>query len=385
MANRTFRSGTQTAQAQVDTLTLGGTWENNDELLITLTGEDGATETLTVVSGSTVIATIISTVVAAFNAKDHGYFNNITAAAASGTTITLTADTAGVPFYCSVTTTETGGGGADAQTFTRANTTPNRSTADWNDTNNWEEGEIPVATNDVFIKSGNITYGLRQGSVAIGNYTVLPGHSGTIGAAGKRLTIDPDGFTHHGTGQSWYDIGSANIAARITRTATVANGQFGVNIIGSNMTTLRAESGSVGVATSAGDTATVATVQNAGATVGLGSGCTLTTVNHASGTTEVGAAATTITAQSGTVSTIGSGAVTTLNNNGATVYSNSTGTITTLNQNAGTADFSQNRTARTVTSINFVSGTLVLHSGLTLTNKVTPSNDAKLTATQFST
>jgi hypothetical protein len=107
-----------TPTAQVDTLTVGGTWEVDDIAIITLTAPDGTQQSLSVTSGSTNTTTIASTIATAFNAstqdalfEDHG--------PASTNTITLTADNAGVPFICTVSTTEAGGGGADADVYPR--------------------------------------------------------------------------------------------------------------------------------------------------------------------------------------------------------------------------------------------------------------------------
>jgi len=155
--------GGATATAQVDALTVGGTIETDDIFKITLTGENGDTHTLSVTAGSTNADTVASNIAAAFNAETHYLFTGITAAAVgSGGQLTLTADTAGVPFYCTVETTEAGGGAADAQTFTRSATTVNSGPYDWNTAENWDTGSIPADADTVYVEGATILYGLDQ-------------------------------------------------------------------------------------------------------------------------------------------------------------------------------------------------------------------------------
>jgi hypothetical protein len=375
MSKRTYKSGSQTAVAQVWKGTITTT-TNGHTYIVTLTDESGGTVAITYVVANppdTTVTLVATGFITAWNASTDPRVAAITATQNAGQVI-LTADTAGVPFYAAQSGTGTWSGAANTQN--------NVSSIDFNDPLNIVEGVAVAAGDDVFIASGNITYGLRQTANVTANWTVLPGHSGTIGGDGRRFTMAPTSLTHEGTGQTWYDIGSANISPRFVRTASASSGQFGVNIIGSNIATLRGESGSIGVAPAAGETATVATVVNAGATIVLGTGVTLTTYSHSLGTSEVRCAATTISADSGNLVTVGSGAVTTFNNNGASVVSNSSGTITTFNQVAGTLDTLQSRVARTITSLAWTGGTIKIDTAVvTLTNKVIASGHLSLSAT----
>ena len=177
MANNYFWRGSAAAVAQVDTLTVGGTVEADDIFIITMTDEKGETEVLSVVAGSTTKTAVATTIAAAFNASTHYMFTPITALAV-GETVTLTADTAGVPFYAAATTTETGGGGADDQTFIRAATTANSGPYDWNTQANWfdDEGDNDLpgseAADTVYVEgdsAGNATikYGLDQDAITV--------------------------------------------------------------------------------------------------------------------------------------------------------------------------------------------------------------------------
>jgi hypothetical protein len=325
MAKRTWVGGT-TAVAQVDIITAGATWETNDVATITLTGEDGTTSSLDTVSGSATISTIMTTVTAAFNASVHPFFTPITASAGA-TTVTLTADTAGIPFYATATTTENGGGGSDSQTFVRAASVTNKGPNDWNTPGNWVEGSVPVALDDVTITGSNaIKYGLVQTAVVTGGFLVSPGCSAAIGLPGKKLKMAPSSFEHHGTGQAYYDISAAAISPRFVNTASSGTGQYGAHIIGSAMTIVRVEGGGVAVALYPGETATATTIQTSGnGRAAAGSGTTLTNFKMDGGTGLALCAGTTATINSGAFTTGGTGAWTTLTaaGAGASIVSNS--------------------------------------------------------------
>jgi hypothetical protein len=359
MANRTWIGGA-TAVAQVDTITVGGTVEADDVFTLTVTAEDGSTYALDVVAGSTTPATVATTIATAWNASTNPKLTPITASTNSAAVI-LTADTSGVPFSVAATTTENGGGAADAQTFTRVATTANAGPNDWNTAANWREGSVPVAGDDVTIEGSNaITYGLRQSGVALGDFVVSPTYSGTIGSLGKPLDIDPDLFEFAGTGKAYIDLNAANISPRVTATASASTGA-GLYLTGTNLATLRVEGGVVGVAVNAGETSTLATGQVSGSgKLTIGSGVTLTSFLQVAGTGVVECAATTVTADSGTLTTSGAGAITTLTNNGATVYASSSGTITDLHGKGGTTDLTKSKTPRTVSELHLYDGGKVL-------------------------
>ncbi len=161
--------GGATAVAQVDTLTVGGTIEADDVFTITVTGENGDTHEVEVTAGSTDADTVATTIAAAWNADTHYLCTPVTAAAVGGGSgeLTLTADTAGMPFYVSVATTEAGGGAADDQTFeiTSPQTTANAGPYDWNTAANWDTGTVPVGGDTVYVEGATILYGLDQSSL----------------------------------------------------------------------------------------------------------------------------------------------------------------------------------------------------------------------------
>lgn len=170
--------------AQVSTITFGGTWEADDNVIVNLTAEDGtSTSVLTTVSGSTVIQTIINTVITAANnaaTPTHstflGLFENLVFATPTSTTLSVTASEAGVPFSISVSSTETGGGAADAQTISVATTTTVRGPEDWANTRNWSDEIVPVNSDTVWMDGAavnGILYGLNQSAVTVTNLTIF--------------------------------------------------------------------------------------------------------------------------------------------------------------------------------------------------------------------
>lgn len=160
--------GGATAVAQVDTFTVGGTLESTDEYTITLTAEDGsATQSVTVVGGSTDTTTVAETIHAAVAASTQSLFAAITWTQ-NAAVVTGTAQSAGVPFYAAATTTETGGGAADDQTFVRASSTANAGPNDLNTATNYKDNTLPTGGDTLSIGpdangvSWAILYGLSQ-------------------------------------------------------------------------------------------------------------------------------------------------------------------------------------------------------------------------------
>lgn len=387
MANNSFRHPTNTAVAQVKTITITADSTSNTAVwTATLTNDDGTTETVTYTEDGSPTTTEIATgLYNAWNASLKPHVAQITAANPSAGVVTLTADTAGVPFSVALADSDDG-------THTETATTANVGNNDYNTTANWTLDAVPASTNDVLFIPGsvNVKYGLDQSGVAIADFRVFKGCSSQFGrfdnGVGMYLKIDPDLFRYEGSGSpALFDIGSANIAAYIAAYGTpTATGYHTVYFKGSNVTTLTIDKGNVGVAALDADTATVATInigyvttQASDAAVTVGSGVTLTTLNQGGGTCELKCAATTVNVASGSTSltTTGSGAITTVNVYGGSIYLNSTGTITTLNIYGGTVYLNQNRASRTITTTNFYgAGTLYTGSWITHTNKPWFSN-----------
>lgn len=363
--------------AQVDTQTYGGTWEATDVINYTINGK-----TVSVVAGSTTIATIIATVVTALNDSEIPEFAEITWAAASSTTLTGTADTAGKPFTLTVATTETGGGAADAQTLSNSTTTTSAGRNDVSAATNWSLAAVPAGTNDVSADNIDVDllYGLDQSGVGTMATLRLPmSFTGKVGlpinntdaGSGENqyaeyrarfwalaATLEYIGQgTGSGSSRIMRDGGSVQQTIEVYNTGSPEGSSLGAFIWkGTNASnTMRVWQGSVSVAPFPGEVATLATLRNIEGTVDLSPSVTLTTVEQiAGGQITARSAMTTLTIRGGTVIVEGSGAITTVTfaGPGTLIYKGS-GTIGTVNGNGGgVLDASQNEVGFTVTTMN---------------------------------
>lgn len=403
MASKFWKSGA-TAVQQVDRLTLGGTWEANDVLTITLKSADEVgSQTLTVVAGSTVIATIVATVRAAFNVAATGgdpaysYFAGITASDGSSW-VTLTADTAGVPFYCTVTTTENGGGGADSQTFVRSSITPNSGPYDLNCVANLSDG-VALANGDTLYVdarggSNSILYGLNQSAVTLAVLDVNLGFTGNAGSLDTTLRISAslfrygakpsDGSSPSGSQLFRIDLGTNAAVVLVDGTRnTGTSGQPALMIKGTHASnTLTVQGNSfvgVGVAVP-GESTTLAALSCKGSgQVTCGTGVTLTNVtNTGAGKIVTNSAISgTLKNTAGTVITYGNVLIATIDAQGGSLFLNhrksSGDSITTLQMNGGTVDFQQDDRTLTVNALSWAGGKIlqsasnqVTYTGITL-------------------
>lgn len=378
MATKRWLSGA-TAVAQVDTITVGGTVEADDRFILTLTGEDGSTETLNVAAGSTTPGTVATTIKNAAAALTTPLFAAITWTVNSADVI-ATAKTAGVPFYLAASTTEAGGGGADDQTFTRAATTANAGPYDWNTALNWSTGAVPVDTDDVYIDEGSadILYGLNQSSIDLASLHVSQLYTGLIGGEdaaaylrfGTITALSIGEYAGTGTPQGSrrikIDAGSNACACTVFNSSSAseeANQQpvrLKLNHASATLTVLK---GKVSLCTGTGETGEIATltvgfVDNVeqDADVIVGAGVTVATITKYGGELLTLAGATTLTQNGGSLQTEGTGAFTTLAVNAGTAVLNSAGTIANLDSNAGFTDLSRSPVARTVTDWDVAAG-----------------------------
>lgn len=369
--------------AQVTAWLFGGTWETTDVINCVI-----GNKTVSVVAGSTTISTIVDTIVTALNASTINEFEEITWSRSSNSLVG-TADTAGLPFTCTLTTTETGGGAADAQTIDGAASSAGvDSTACsgpnfWSLATNWDTGAVPVNSDDVYIEgTSDILYGLAQTAVTLTSLNILSTFTGKIGSplineaggyyeyratylAIKATSFQMPAGSGAGSGRLKIDFSSAQMTGAVNQTGTpLESGLESLLIKGTHASNaLEVNKGSVGIAVFPGETAVIATLRQgytsniAGDTqVRCGSGVTLTTINQSGGTLETNSNITTVNKTGGTM-TIVSGTVTTLNNYSGTVYYISTGTCTTaVIGGEGTLDFSRDMSDRTFTTTTIIAG-----------------------------
>lgn len=285
---------------------------------------------------------IAAALVAAWNASTEPEFEEITASQLTDTVI-LTCDTPGVPFV--VSRSVSGGTGTMGSiTTVTACTGPNF----WDNAENWA-GNVPTSADTPVIDGGaSILYNIDP-SIDLAGLTIGPNFPETseiglpdlnpAGYAEYRTTrLQLDGATNT-TIQSRsrrirLDFGGTASTINVFSTGTAQNdGEAPLDIIaGHASTVIRVNEGTVWVAGTVGDTATVGEIEVAGGTVRIGSGTTLTTLKQSGGTVDLQCAVTTVTKTDGELVRRGAGAITTLRNRGGTVQDYGTGTITTLHQ-----------------------------------------------------
>lgn len=373
--------------AQVDTLTVGGTVEAGDLFLMTINGK-----ILSVAATTTVLATTAADIVTAWNACTYPEFAEITAAATSGGALTLTADTAGVPFTCTVSTTESNGGAADAQTFGTSATTAATGKNFWSNAKNWSTATVPVNSDAVYIENSAvpILYGFAQSAVTLASLNIAQTFTGTIGlpvtnsngypeyrtqalAISATLLSIGKGDNGAGSGRINLVLGSNVSTMTIFNTGTPAEtNRKAVNITGthaSNVATIM--KGSVAFASAAGETATLLTL-NVGAVksgtldVLLGSGVTITTLNMDGGNVVVDCNCANVNQDGGTLTKLSGTIATAASITGGLAYFRGSGTIAQLDVYNATVDFSQDPTARTVTLLNIYQGATIKDPSKTL-------------------
>lgn len=187
MANNNYTGGTA-VQTQIDTLTPGGTIEVGDEFTVILTGEDGSVNSKLVVATGTSVAQVCDDIIAdiaGLSEATYPLFHEITWSDET-THVQAVAKTEGKPFYLTETTTESGGGAADAQTFVQATTTANKGPQDVGTAENWSQGSKAAAGDIVRVmrnangKSYDMRYGLNQG-ISIKGFKKSGTYRGTVG------------------------------------------------------------------------------------------------------------------------------------------------------------------------------------------------------------
>lgn len=385
---RHLTSSSLTQVAQVNTHTITGTGGGTAVWTFTLTDDAGTTHTVSYTEDGSPTTTEVATgLYDAWEASNNPFISRITAANPSAGVVTLTADTAGIPF--SVALTDNGSG-----TDTSSTSTSNVSYNDFQGAQNWSGNAIPDQYDDVVFEEGsaNVLYNLDYSATDIGAFLVEKGCASKFGRQefGEYyyLKVKPTSFEYRGKGQlALFDLGAENITPLIDAEGTpTTQGNPVVYLKGSNLAGLEIIKGAVGVAWLPGDTATIPTITissesqqtgfSTGTEVYLGSGLTLTTLVQSTGRCTMECAATTATCSAAAqLITQGSGAITTLNAYG-TVYPNSTGTITTLNVH-GICDLTRDRTARTITNCNVYPGAqLIYPPQITFTNNIVPVTPA---------
>jgi hypothetical protein len=374
MADLYFKGGASTT-AQEDRFTPAGTIEVGDIFNIVLSGEDGSTATISAVATGTTVAQVCADLLTAWTASTSTLKTGITAS--NQTTYFKLLGTAGTPFHAVATTTETGGGAADAQTFSRTATTANSGPKDWATAANWSTGSIPATGDDVTIDgraANSIIYSLDQNAVVLASLLIAAAMIYDVGTTAGALKIGAtlqehgrlpdDGSTPGGSGLVNIDCGSNGFTAEVFSTKNIGtSGLAPLMLVGSGTNNLYISGGTVGFATAKpGQTGTLTLgVVGPAGKLTTGSGATVTTATNNGGRLYVNGAVTTLNHNSGKTYTDGTGAITTLNQTLGTVYLNnraSGDSIVTLNLDGGTLDASGDPQDVSLTTTNWNGGTI---------------------------
>ena len=379
--------------AQVTQWLFGATWEADDIVNITI-----GSKAVSVTTGSATITTLLDTIVSALNAADDGEFAEITWSR-SGNYLVGTADEAGVPFTCTVSSTEAGGGAADAQridgttsssgTATTACTGPNFA----NVAGNWSGATLPVDTDTVIFADSSVDclYGLDNNGVTPAEVIFDSSFTGNVGlpvynengyyeyrdrflkycnsgdAATTLVTVGQGSSA--GSGRIKLNAGTGRCTVTVLKTSSPQeDGEMAFEFLGTHASNeVNVSRGSVGLANSAGSAATISTLRigyidsvDSDSDVLCGTGATLTTVTQTGGEAETRSNITTLTLNGGT-HIRNAGTTTTATVNGGELIYNTTGTLSTLVvANGGKANFSGDLRPKTVSSLTVNSGAALL-------------------------
>lgn len=307
--------GDAPAVAQVDLITLvaNAALETTDNLIGTVNGKN-----MSVAAGSTDVDTAVDTFNAAWEASTIPEHEEI-AATDGGTGIAaMTAVTPGRSFTLTASTTETGGGASDGQTFTRsasvANDGPNVwSASNFKDVSTGARGVLPGGSaGDVVTlqeKSVSIEDNLDQSGIA--NAVVYQQFKSFRGRVGRRRTntyntlkpydeyrekylklkcsharIGEGGGT--GSPHTWIDFGSTACKCKVFGSPAATNGEPPIRLLGTAAANeLEITGGSVGIALDSGEVSTFDEIFVSGSgELRIGAGVTMGRIN-ASGNARV--------------------------------------------------------------------------------------------------
>ena len=346
-----YWQGDASAAAQVDSMTPADV-ESTDVFTATLMDERGNTQSVAFTATAATVANVTAGLSDAMNASVLSLFTRVTAADDT-THITVTADTAGVPFYLTSTTTD--GGGTDDQALVRAAVTASSGPNDWNVAENWyspgNADSVPLISDDVVLDPRYgvvpILYGLdqsagtgglvRTGGVEHDSFRVLAGFTAAIGGTdGAYLQFDmgsSEVFEFAGTGTAYIDIADADVDPIIRNTASATTGNHGLYLKGTAVSDLTLLKGNIGYGVEAGDITSQVDNIVVGQVGSQASDVALTIGTGVTGT--AGAVLTLITQNGGTV--VNRAATTTLVTKHAGTYTQEDGLWTTLTQYGGIA------------------------------------------------
>src|SRR3990172_1144121 len=409
MANKRWL-GRAGAVAEVNTITIALTWAAGDTITVTINAKDLLVTIGTLVTTAQVATTLkqawegetftdtTATVRPSGGGPDFTEYSEITATV-SGSVVTLTGDTAGVPWNVNsgmAVTEVTAGTGTATLANATAATGPNFAS----DADNWSPTGVPGAADDLWFDNSDVSvlYGLDGISGTLTSCNVARSYIGTIGlpatnASGYpeyRLTyfdIDCSAITigyGEGSGSGRIKINSGSVQTALLIESTGSPAEVGIGAVVWNGThasnTLRLQDGSVSISAFNGEPAALLTAEVTNGTLENGAGFTapLGTLTIQAGNVTMRDNVTTVTIADGTLTLLGTATVTTLNLDGGTFIHKSSGAITTA-QVTGLLDASQDNSSRTITTCNLKRGGSILDPLRTITfsNGIARASDVR--------
>ena len=225
---------------------------------------------------------------------------------------------------------------------------------------NWSTSSVPTTGDHVRLVAGytgSISESLSSlASVALGDFVVEHGFTGSIGKLGTPLDIQASRFEFHGGGTSYINLQSSSIDAIVHGTnQNAAIGRRGLYLTGTTLQTVSVTGGDVGIASQHGDTSSVSTLRVHSGLVYVGNGCTLTTVDVYGGRVELQANVTNLNVYGGTVVLAENADATTITVEGGAVDNIGSGAITTATIKGGVLSM-RGGIARTITTLNYYAG-----------------------------
>jgi hypothetical protein len=189
MATKAWVGGA-TAVAQIETFTLNDDWDDSETALtMTMTAEDGSTQTESVTPSGVDESVIAALWQAALSTSTQSLFTAVTWTVTTNV-VTGTAKVAGVPFYAASSVTGGGGKGTVTDSESTSSVGPN----DFNSGLNWTTSGVPASADEVHITDGtyDILYGLDQSAKDFNSLRIGPEFTGSIGnsANGYYLKCD---------------------------------------------------------------------------------------------------------------------------------------------------------------------------------------------------
>lgn len=377
--------------AQVVTIVVGGTIEANDNYSVTINSKS-----VSLVAGSTVLATVHAAILAALQASTIPEFLELTWAGSSpNITGTVKTQYAGKPVTVTVSTTENGGGAADAQTFAITTTTASSGPYDASLAANYSGGALPVSGDTLVLENNSspMKYGLNAlASVTLDVLRIRKSFSGDVGLA-KQNTDDgqnpyveyrPDylqvgatileigGGDGSGSGRIKVDTLAVQTGITVLDAGNpIENGLAAIIWKGTHASNqLEVLKGTVDVAPFAGETANLSGglrigyigSQTSDATVRCGTGVTLNGVVKSGGklTTESDVVTGAMLANSGEWTHL-AGDLDDVTMDGGTLYYRSGGTLALATVGKAILDFRQDPSPRAVTDLVIAAAGAEIH------------------------